>query len=240
MHVWFGEKMKKLRSTIVLCVLLLVILSIIPTVVSYPFKQDSLIELNYESLDGNLVAPVDIEFSGFIHEYQAMYYSLFFVLLGLNEGYRNLRFCNITLVVGDFNLTQEAIFGNSVEGARGERTFFITISSLFLIQQSMIISDMVNDTLSFQANYKFEISGYEHMFEDEMTGTAIVKIEDVQDEVPDEEVPDPDDEVLDDETPDEDEEISDVPDNNIQIVSILAIVCLIIGVLGFFLAKRKS
>jgi len=161
-----------------------------------------------------------------------MYYSLFFVLLGLNEGYRNLRFCNITLVVGDFNLTQEATFSNSVKGARGERTFFITISSMFLIQQSMIISDMVNDTLSFQANYKFEISGYEHIFEDEMTGTAIVKIDDVQDEVPDEETPD--------EVPDEDEEISDVPDNNIQIVSILAIVCLIIGVLGFFLAKRKS
>ena len=232
MHVWFGEKMKKLRSTIVLCILLLVIPSIIPTVISYPFKQDPLIELNYESLDGNLVAPVDIEFSGFIHEYQTMYYSLFFVLLGLNEGYRNLRFCNITLVVGDFNLTQEATFSNSVKGARGERTFFITISSMFLIQQSMIISDMVNDTLSFQANYKFEISGYEHIFEDEMTGTAIVKIDDVQDEVPDEETPD--------EVPDEDEEISDVPDNNIQIVSILAIVCLIIGVLGFFLAKRKS
>ena len=232
---------RKPRSVVVLCILLLVILSIIPTVISYPFKQASSIELNYAFLDGNLTSSVDIEFSGGVSEWQHRYYSLFFVLIGAQEGYRHVT-STVTLLIGDFNDTKDADFSVSVSGARNERTYFVVMKASFDVQQRDIISHVVNGTLSFQANYELEISGYEHIFEDEMTGTAIVKIAGVQD-VPDDEEPTdeiPDDEIPDDEIPDENGETSNVSDNNVQILSILAITCLIIGAVTFFLIRRKS
>ena len=183
-----GEHMKKM-----LCVLFFMML-LIPVVTAdnkdtlVPFKQDSTILLDYESLDGNSTAVVDIEFSGSVHEYQGNWYGLFFVLISVSQGYRRVSFCDVTLIVGDFNVTQNAIFARpTVDGTHSERGVSVTFSSSFIVPQSMVILDAVNGTLNFQAGYQFGIDGYALVTEDTMTGVAIVKIDGVQYELPDEE-----------------------------------------------------
>ena len=148
-----------------------IFLSTIPTVFAYPFKQDSTIELDYN----DTVAPVNIQFSGEINEYQGMYYDLFFVLIGVNEGYRAVEFCTITLQIGEFNMTKTATF--YVEMLPSSiHTFYVSLSTTFQVPNNTVIRYTTNGTLPFTASYKFKIQNYYKIFMDDMTGTVTIKV----------------------------------------------------------------
>lgn len=141
----------------------------------FPFQQDSEIELNYESFDDLALASIKIEFSGAISEYQKIYDDLFFVLLGVSEGYRFIDPCTITLIVGDFNMTQDASFDVTIQGI-DPRIFSVVINSTFIIPQSAVLAHATNGTLPFAASYAFAVTGYHRTFQGETDGTATVKV----------------------------------------------------------------